>query len=71
MKSTDNGAGFEEKYTTKIFEPFKRLNGRIEYSGTGIRLSIVKKNITNHDSFIVAESKLGIGTIFTIYLPVS
>jgi PAS domain S-box-containing protein len=69
IKIADNGIGFEEEFAVKIFEVFKRLHGRDDYSGTGIGLSIVKKIVTNHNGFIVAEGKLGIGSIFTIYLP--
>jgi two-component system CheB/CheR fusion protein len=69
IKIADNGIGFEEEYATKIFEAFQRLHGRTEYSGTGIGLSIVKKIVTNHNGFVVAEGKPGIGSIFTIYLP--
>ena len=69
IKIADNGIGFEKEHATKIFEAFKRLHGRNEYSGTGIGLSIVKKIVTNHNGFIVADGKPDIGSIFTIYFP--
>jgi PAS domain S-box-containing protein len=69
IKIEDNGIGFEEEFATKIFEAFKRLHTKDEYAGTGIGLSIVKKIVTNHNGFIVAEGRLGVGSIFTIYLP--
>lgn len=71
IKIADNGIGFEKEYETKIFEAFKRLHGRNEYSGTGIGLSIVKKIVINHNGFIRAEGKTGIGSTFTIYIPTS
>ena len=65
----DNGIGFSPEYAEKIFEVFQRLNGREEYAGTGIGLAIVKKVIDNHDGFIIADSELGRGTVFNIYIP--
>ncbi|MCY7356767.1 MAG: histidine kinase, partial [Rudanella sp.] len=66
---TDNGIGFEKEYATKIFKLFQRLHNKNEYSGTGIGLAIVKKIVTNHNGFIVAEGKPNIGSTFTIYFP--
>jgi len=67
----DNGIGFDEKDKEKIFELFKRLHTRNEYSGTGIGLAIVKRIVDNHDGFISAESKLRNGAGFKIYLPIN
>ena len=66
----DNGIGFESEYKSKIFDVFQRLHARNEYSGTGIGLSIVKKIVTNHNGFIVADGQLNVGATFTIYIPV-
>jgi len=67
----DNGIGFEEEFSTKIFEVFQKLHGKEEYSGTGIGLAIVKKVVDNHDGIITATSKLDKGTTFNIYIPAS
>ncbi len=69
LKIEDNGIGFEKEYETKIFELFQRLHGRSEYSGTGIGLAIVKRIVTNHKGFIVAEGRPGNGATFIIYIP--
>jgi PAS domain S-box-containing protein len=65
----DNGIGFDQKYADKIFEIFQRLHGKNEYSGTGIGLSICKRIVENHNGFITAQSVLGTGATFDVYLP--
>ncbi len=66
---TDNGIGFEEQYSEKIFELFQRLHGRNEYNGTGIGLSIVKKIVQNHNGIITAKGEPNKGATFDIYIP--
>ena len=66
----DNGIGFDPKDSEKIFELFKRLHSRSEYSGTGIGLAIVKKVVENHKGFVSAESYGEAGALFRIILPV-
>ncbi|MEA5458649.1 PAS domain S-box protein [Arcicella sp. LKC2W] len=66
---TDNGIGFEQEYAMKIFELFKRLHGKSEYSGTGVGLTICKKIVSRLNGFIIATSQLNQGATFTIYLP--
>lgn len=65
----DNGIGFEQQYADKIFQIFQRLHGRMEYSGSGIGLSIVQKVIENHHGYIVAEGVPDKGATFKILLP--
>ena len=67
---TDNGIGFEQEYSEKIFEVFQRLHGKEEYAGTGIGLSIVKKIVDNHSGIVTATSQLNKGATFDIYIPI-
>jgi len=68
---SDNGIGFEQQYSNKIFEVFQRLHGEIEYTGTGIGLAIVKKIVDNHNGIITATGEKGKGATFDIYLPIA
>ncbi|MEX2483060.1 MAG: ATP-binding protein [Brumimicrobium sp.] len=67
----DNGIGFNEKYSDKIFAVFQRLHGRSTYDGTGIGLSICKKICENHKGAISAQSEEGEGSIFFVFLPIN
>jgi signal transduction histidine kinase len=67
---TDNGIGIEEKYQAQIFDLFKRLHTRKEYSGSGIGLSICKKIVEQLKGTIAVESEPAKGTSFLINLPV-
>ncbi|MBO0931639.1 PAS domain-containing protein [Fibrella aquatilis] len=66
---TDNGIGFDEKYTDRIFQVFQRLHGRSQYVGSGIGLSICQKIMERHNGAIAVTSQLDKGSTFTVYLP--
>lgn len=66
---SDNGIGFNQEYSQRIFQLFRRLETEVTYTGTGLGLAICKKIIENHNGFIKAEGKLSIGAKFIIYLP--
>ena len=69
LRISDNGIGFDEKYSSRIFELFQRLHGKDKFQGTGIGLAIVKKIVDNHDGYITAHGKPNQGATFDIYLP--
>jgi signal transduction histidine kinase len=67
----DNGIGIDPKYRDKVFELFKRLHHRENYSGTGIGLSICKKIIQQMNGKIwIEQSDLG-GASFVFTIPVN
>jgi signal transduction histidine kinase len=68
---SDNGIGFEQQYADKIFEVFQRLHSKDKYGGSGIGLAICKKVVVVHKGFIRAESLIGVGSVFTIFIPVT
>lgn len=63
----DNGIGFDEKYSNKIFNIFQRLDGQ-KYKGSGIGLAICQKIANRHGGEISAKSEIGKGSIFSIKL---
>ncbi|HEV7378149.1 MAG TPA: PAS domain-containing protein [Dyadobacter sp.] len=69
IECSDNGFGFDQKYSERIFQVFQRLHGRSEYSGTGIGLAICEKVVTSHGGAITASSENANGAKFTVYLP--
>ncbi|MEO6404477.1 MAG: CHASE3 domain-containing protein [Ferruginibacter sp.] len=70
LKYTDNGIGFSQEYSEKIFEVFQRLHAKNAYAGTGIGLAICKKIVENHNGSINATGKENEGAVFEIQLPV-
>lgn len=65
----DNGIGFDQKFSEKVFSIFQRLHSDKSIQGTGIGLAICKKIVENHQGIISVKSELRKGTTFSIYLP--
>ena len=66
----DEGIGIPEDEADKIFEPFIRGKATGSIQGTGLGLSIVKKAVELLRGSIQAESRLGVGTTFTVKIPI-
>jgi len=64
----DNGVGIPEKNLQRIFDPF--FTTKPEGEGTGLGLSVSFGIITRHRGQISVDSKPGLGTTFTILLPI-
>ena len=69
----DQGVGISEADQSRIFERFYRVDPARsrETGGTGLGLSIVKHVIGNHGGDISVWSSTGIGSTFTIRLPIA
>jgi signal transduction histidine kinase len=70
IRVEDNGIGFENKDAERVFLPFQRLHGRMQYEGTGIGLTICHKILERHGGTIRAEGTPGRGSSFVLSLPI-
>ncbi len=68
----DTGIGMSEEEIDKIFRPFEQFNNdtHSRHSGTGLGTTIVKQLVDLMKGEIAVSSQLGVGTKFTIQLPV-
>jgi signal transduction histidine kinase len=67
----DNGLGMKPEDCSKIFAPFQRVHEERDIEGSGIGLATVKNIVHSHGGDICAESELGVGTKFSITLPMA
>ena len=65
VRIRDEGVGIPEKYIKRIFDPYFTTKAK----GNGLGLATAYSIIRNHNGLMTVESKVHLGTTFTIYLP--
>ena len=67
----DTGVGIQQRELIKLFDPFVQLgsDGHQQFQGTGLGLAICEKLVSLMDGDIAVESEIGLGSQFTIRLP--
>lgn len=65
----DYGIGIAEEHMARIFEPYERAVVGRRISGLGLGLYISKQIVEAHHGSIRVESKIGVGSTFTVSLP--
>jgi signal transduction histidine kinase len=64
---SDTGPGIDQRHLEQIFDPF--FTTKEAGKGTGLGLSIVYGIVKKHGGYIEVASKVGEGTMFSVYLP--
>ena len=67
----DNGIGMSQEFQKHIFEPFEREHTSTvsKVEGSGIGMGIVKKLVELMSGTVEVESKIGVGSTFTVTVP--
>ncbi len=71
LQIEDTGIGIPEEKIPLLFEKFQQLDTpyRRRYEGTGLGLALTKQLVELHRGRIEVESTVGIGSIFTVWIP--
>lgn len=68
----DTGLGIPDESLPHLFEKFFRVREHeSRVAGTGLGLSICKQIVSGHGGRIELKSKIGVGTVFSVFLPYS
>jgi PAS domain S-box-containing protein len=67
----DTGIGIAPENLSRLFQPFVQIDSKLarSYSGTGLGLAMVAKLAGLHGGTTSVESKVGVGSKFTVTLP--
>jgi signal transduction histidine kinase len=66
VEVTDTGVGMDQEAISRIFEPYFSTKA----TGTGLGLTIAKRNVELNGGTINVRSQRGVGTVVTLTLPV-
>jgi len=71
LSVADEGVGIPDELQDRVFERFWQVDGSDSRarSGTGLGLAIAKNIVEAHDGWITVDSTVGVGTTFTVALP--
>lgn len=67
---SDSGVGISQGDMNRIFEPFYTKKS-MQYSGTGLGMTVIWATIKDHKGYIDIQSKEGIGSTLKFYLPIT
>lgn len=67
---SDTGEGIPAEEVPYVFEPYRQATKRKGRLGVGLGLAIVKRIVAAHKGQLCVESQLGVGSRFTVLLPV-
>jgi PAS domain S-box-containing protein len=70
LRVQDQGIGIPAAEIENLFECFQRASNVGAISGTGLGLAIVKSCVDRLQGTIAVESEVGVGTVFTVTLPI-
>jgi signal transduction histidine kinase len=70
---SDTGIGISPENMSKIFLPFVQIDGNLnrQYEGAGLGLALVKQIIESHGGKVSVNSEVGVGSCFSIDLPIA
>lgn len=69
IRITDNGSGIAPEHLSKLFDPF--FTTKAVGEGTGLGLAISYGIIKEHGGELTVKSKVGVGSVFCIRLPIN